>query len=274
MAKPSLQAQMLEELRAIRDLLLPKSEVSILPRTFDFLMAEDTASARDAFKRARSFYLLDYDETNPGVANAVLVEGVELDPVSIEQMKRAPDGRRRPVLRVVSLTDLDRKKEDFPKTAGVPHFWLAGWIKSVFADIEHELSLGYDGVCLADADAYLDLELVLDSEDLPWRMANLVQQAASFARAVKPNAIVTLYDAEGLLSFDGVAECLDGAFKEDLFYGTLEDNAPNPPDSVAWSVSQLKRVKGPVFVIENLEDSATLTKARHKAEAQGFILHG
>jgi hypothetical protein len=258
-----VQAQMLEELKAIHA-LLEKRE----PETQDPLPPYRSATP-DLASGLTWHVVLDEHEDVPMGVSAILVE-TDLTADQVEFLKQDDNLDRVLVVKVVSV--IEPPNRPFEQIGGLPIFWTPEWRNEVFIRISEAIAKGYDGIVLADADSYLDLRQHMKEEALLNHMSALVASAAHYARALKPNAIVMLYDAEALYARPMVVRAIDGAIKEDLFYGVQEDDQPNDPIAVEWSLSLLRRLDKPVVVIENVGRSL-MDVARRKAETHGFAFY-
>jgi hypothetical protein len=206
---------------------------------------------KEALARVTSW---DIAPTGPD-ADLVVCEG-SWAPEAVVDLKIA-DGRRRFVLSLVSLAEPGAE-------TGKRDWWDIVALKIKVAQAE-----GFDGVCLADADAYLDkIDWTATREKAT---AEAVISLAHYAKARGgQDFVVFLGNAPELIPYPGVLEVIDGAVHEDLFYGIADDGRPNAQSYVDDVTALLRRVNGPILVLEHDLPAAAAPVARRLGAVRGF----
>ena len=155
-------------------------------------------------------------------------------------------------------------------------YWEEGWqallLGNETAALERIIAAGFDGVYLDRADAY---QVSLKQRPQARAdMENLIQRISARGRELSPGFIVTLQNAEELLTEPKMRNALDAVAKEDLLYGIDGDGRSNGERDIAASIGHLKKALRhglPVLVVEYLADENLVAAARQRIETQGFI---
>jgi uncharacterized protein (TIGR01370 family) len=105
-------------------------------------------------------------------------------------------------------------------------------------------------------------------------MARLVVRLADYARKRNPRFLIVMQNAEELLEDEGVMNAIDGAAKEDLFFGVDKAEAPNKVAEVKWSLKYLQkalRAGRKVLVVEYLKSPAKIAQAAKRIRDEDFV---
>lgn len=212
----------------------------------------------------------------------------------VVRMQRRPDGTRRLLLAYLSVGEaedyrsywqsnwsrhppawLDRENPSWPGNYKV-HYWDPQWQKIILGNpgsyLDRIIQAGFDGVMLDIVDAY---EYFQPSRPrAAQEMISFVERIAAYAHSKKPGFLVLPQNAEPLLADSGYLAAVDGAVKEDLYFGVRRDGAANPPDAVDYSISFLDKVPAvgkPVFLVEYVRRGAQVDEVYRRARAAGFV---
>lgn len=226
------------------------------------------------------------------------VESVELifRRAEIERLKRKPDGRRRLVLAYLSIGEAERYRFYWDESwleAGTRPAWLGAvnpswpgnytveywnpdWQKLIVGNsdsyVDRVIEEGFDGIYLDRADVY---QQFATRPEAAAEMSAFVARVADHARALKPDALVVLQNAEELLRDGGVRRRMDAVAKESLYLDPEAAAAALPGDTKA-SVKDLglaRKAGHKVLVVEYTLDPVAAASARKKADADGFLIH-
>jgi cysteinyl-tRNA synthetase len=155
-------------------------------------------------------------------------------------------------------------------------YWDPDWQALMFgspeAAIDRLIAAGFDGVYLDRADVYSFWSV--DHPTAKADIAHFVQRLSEYAKAKSPGFLIVMQNAEELLGNKPLRAALDAVAKEDLLYGVEGSGKPNSPEDIKSSINALKRAQRdslPVFVVEYLDDPATITASRALIESEGFI---
>lgn len=155
-------------------------------------------------------------------------------------------------------------------------FWDPEWQQIIFgsadAYLDRILAAGFDGIYLDRADVFQ--ELTGERPDAERDMADFVARLAAHARAIKPDALVVMQNAEELVRRADVRAAIDGLAKEDLLFGVNHDEAPNPPDMVRDTLADLAlaRARGlKILVVEYLSSATVAQRAQQRISRLGYV---
>ncbi len=248
---------------------------------------------------------IEIDEVARSRADLVVVDyapdrvyGVELpfSAADVQRMQTKPDGSRRLVVAYLSIGEAERYRTywnnawyDAPTRPAwlLPpnprwdgnfpvRFWHPDWqaivLGSPAAYLERILAAGFDGVYLDRADVFQELDT--ENPRAESDMARFIVRLARHARALAPNALVILQNAEELMRRAEIREAIDAIAKEDLLHGVEHDARANPADMVRTSLADLRRARAngiKVLVVEYLEDAKAAARADQRIRAEGFL---
>ena len=212
----------------------------------------------------------------------------------VASMQRKPDGTPRLVLAYLSIGEAENYRSYWrPDWSRHPPIWLdrenpnwAGNYKVRFWDPEWQriilgspdsyldriIQAGFDGVMLDIVDAYEYFQPT--RPQAAQEMMAFIERIAAYGRAKNPGFLVLPQNAEPLLADSGYLAAIDGAVKEDLYFGVRRDGVANPPDAVDYSISFLDRVLAagkPVFVVEYLRRGSQIDEVYRTARAAGLV---
>lgn len=227
------------------------------------------------------------------------VESVELmfRRHEIEALKQKPDGSRRLVLAYLSIGEAERYRfywnEAWVNAGSCPgwlgpvnpqwvgnypvEFWQPQWQSLIFGQsesyVDRVLAAGFDGLYLDRADVYEQFKARPQAKaDMTSFLAHLIDHA----RAINPDAIVVLQNAEELARNKDLRVRLDGIAKESLYFNADKGAQPNAASDTADVLADLKiaqRAGGKIMVVEYVDDAAKAAAARKQAERDGFLIH-
>ena len=226
------------------------------------------------------------------------VESVELmfRRDEIEVLKTKPDGTRRLVLAYISIGEAERYRfywDDAwlepgrrplwlgpvnPQWVGnyPVEFWQPEWQALIFGRsgsyIERVLDAGFDGLYLDRADVF---EMFPAHPNAEAEMASFVSRLADHARAIKPDAIVVMQNAEELVRHKEVRAHIDAIAKESLYFNPDSGSAV-PLDDTRAALADLRlarKANRKVLVVEYTSDPMVAKAARRQADAEGFLIH-
>lgn len=155
-------------------------------------------------------------------------------------------------------------------------FWNPEWQRIIFgsadAYLDRILAAGFDGIYLDRADVFQ--ELTGERPAAERDMADFIVRLAAHARAIKPDALIVMQNAEELVRRRDVRTSIDGLAKEDLLFGVNHDEAPNPPDMVRDTLADLAlaRTSGlKVLVVEYLSKATVAQRAQQRISKLGYV---
>lgn len=216
----------------------------------------------------------------------------------VRRMQAKGGGGRRLVLAYLSIGEAERYRtywqsawyepstrpawlgEANPQWEGnfLVQYWHADWKRIVLGRPESYLgrimAAGFDGVYLDRADAFQ--ELAAKHPHAEREMVRFIREIAAYARAVRPEFVIVMQNAEELLAHRSVREAIDAVAKEDLFYGVNHDGKRNPSAMIAASLAELRRARKAglkVLAVEYLEPGEKARRAAAEARQEGFLLH-
>ena len=227
------------------------------------------------------------------------VESVELlfRRSDIEPLKVKPDGGRRVVLAYMSIGEAERyrfywddrwlDKSSCPVWMGPVNpqwagnypvqYWEREWQSLIFGKsdsyVDRVLEAGFDGIYLDRADVYEQFKSRPTAQE---DMVSFMTKLMDHARAIKPEAIVVLQNAEELLRDKQIRARLDGAAKESLYFDADKNGAPMPLDeqqAAANDLRLLKRAGGKIMAVEYVSSAEQAAVARKQALQDGFMIH-
>ena len=227
------------------------------------------------------------------------VESVELlfRRNELEPLKVKPNGSRRLLLAYVSIGEAERYRyywdENWLAGSSCPswlgpvnpqwvgnypvEYWQPAWQSIIFGQtdsyLDRVLAAGFDGIYLDRADVY---EQFKDRPAAKAEMIAFLARLMDHARALKPDAVFVLQNAEELLREKGVRDRIDGAAKESLYFNADAAASATPNEdrnSVKADLRIAKKAGRKVMVVEYLDDSAKGLAARKQAEKDGFLIH-
>jgi cysteinyl-tRNA synthetase, unknown class len=238
-------------------------------------------------------------------------EGRAWTPEEVEAIRRRPDGSQRVVLAYMSVGEAENYRFYWwshwattpPKWLGTENpnwpgnfpvrFWHASWMRNIVDPapstlerlIETRLSwrkpyldrvieAGFDGVYLDRVDIY---EMWLkDQPTAQADMVSFVRDISSYAKARRPGFLVVPQNGEELLKIRAYRDAIDGAAKEDLYYGVGGNGTKNSDSDIAASRALLDRLrldKKPVFVVEYLDQPLTRADAQRRISSTSYALN-
>ena len=227
------------------------------------------------------------------------VESVELffRRAEIERLRIKPDGTPRLVLAYISIGEAERYRfywddawledQKCPAWLGPANpqwvgnypveFWRPEWQRLMFGQsdsyVDRVMEAGFDGIYLDRADVY---EQFKDRPSAHADMVRFVSELADHARAVKPEAIIVLQNAEELMRDKDIRARVDAIAKESLYFNADAEARPNDRSEQAAAFADLRlaqKAGRKVLVVEYLADAAKAEAARQQAEKQGFLVH-
>jgi uncharacterized protein (TIGR01370 family) len=192
---------------------------------------------------------------------------------ALDKAKRRPDGRLREVIARVSLATLRAEPGVEERLA---EFWTAEWqaglVGSSGALVDRIAAAGYDGLYIADGDAYVTARgRHATAED---DFVALVARVAARAKAINPDFAIILANAEELYSHPAIRSAVDALARENLLFGGDEPGVANPRSAVVASLHFLSRARRdgrPVLIAERLDPGKDRDEARKLMIQQGFI---
>ncbi len=216
----------------------------------------------------------------------------------IQPLKLKPDGGRRVVLAYMSIGEAEVYRfywrpewsdpvrrpawivEENPQWRGNfrVKFWDPEWQALIFGNpdayLDRIIAAGFDGIYFDRADVYGDLGPLNPAAEQ--EMVRFITRLAAYARALKPEFLVIMQNAEELLDHAAVLATIDGIAKEDLYFGINHDARPNDEETVSGSVDMLRKARRAgraVLVVEYLDEADKAREARRRAAAERFVLH-
>jgi cysteinyl-tRNA synthetase, unknown class len=142
------------------------------------------------------------------------------------------------------------------------------------AYIDRIIEAGFDGVYLDRVDIYE--HWLKDHPAAQADMVAFVREISTYAKARRPGFLVVPQNGEELLKVKAYRDAIDGAAKEDLFYGVGGNGVKNPETDVAASrdlLETLRAAKRPIFVVEYLDDPAARAEVQRRAGSLGYALN-
>lgn len=222
----------------------------------------------------------------------------QFSPEQIQDAKKKPDGSRRIVLAYLSIGEAERYRfywnQDWYDPAKKPawlgdvnpvwdgnyfvRYWDPAWQSIILDGPESYLAriqaAGFDGIYLDRADAHSEWEK--EQSNAEDEMARFIQKIATTARTSDPNFLIVMQNAEELIDRKAVRDAIDAIAKEDLYFGIDHKASPNDPETIEWSLKQLRKAKKAgrrVMVVEYLSAPEIVRDVRRRAEAEGFLIH-
>ncbi len=219
----------------------------------------------------------------------------QFEPSEIEYLKTGPDGRRRLVISYMSIGEIETYRWYWPEAwwdetkrpawigpenprwpRNYPvNFWEPDWQRIITGPDGYAARImrqGFDGFYLDRADVYE--ELLKQHPQGAKTMSAFVSRIASTARAINPEAIVILQNAEALIAEKPIQAAIDAVSKEDLYFGLDHTEAANPRDAIAFAEKDLRRARAldkRVFAIEYVGDPAKQREVVARMSANGFL---
>ncbi len=212
----------------------------------------------------------------------------------VQIMKKKPSGENRTLLSYFSIgeaeiyrpywkkewntsppTWLDEENPDWPGNYKV-QYWDPNWQSVLFGNqqayLDKIIEQGFDGVYLDIIDAFEFFESTRPSAER--EMVDLIKSIASYARSKNPNFIIVTQNGERLLAHADLLQVIDGAAKEDLYYGLEGDNIPAPKEETAYSLQfyNTARNAGKFLLLASYVHSpAHRVRVNKQATLEGFI---
>jgi cysteinyl-tRNA synthetase, unknown class len=247
--------------------------------------------------------VVDYSRTG--------AEGRAWTAAEVDALRRRPNGRPRIVLAYMSVGEAENYRFYWwshwatapPKWLGAENpnwpgnfpvrFWHQSWMRNIVDPepstlerlvetrlawrkpyIDRVIEAGFDGVYLDRVDIY---EMWLkDRPSAQADMVTFVRQISAYAKARRPGFLVVPQNGEELLKLRAYREAIDGAAKEDLFYGVGGNGVKNLEADVGASRALLDRLrldKRPVFVVEYLNQPQAQAEVQRRASSFGYTLN-
>ncbi len=217
----------------------------------------------------------------------------------IAALKLKPDGTRRIVLAYVSIGEAERYRFYWdeawldaatrpawlglatvnPQWAGnyPVEYWRSEWQSLIYGRsdsyIDRVLEAGFDGIYLDRADVY---EQFKSRPSAQGDMESFIAALTDHARAINPQAIIVLQNAEELIQSRAVRNRIDAIAKESLYFNPDTPGTASPTDDEAASLEDLRRARQAgrkVLVVEYVADADRARIARRKANKEGFLIH-
>jgi cysteinyl-tRNA synthetase, unknown class len=238
-------------------------------------------------------------------------EGRAWTAAEVETIRRRPDGTARIVLAYMSVGEAENYRFYWwshwattpPKWLGPENpnwpgnfpvrFWHQNWSRNIIDPepstlerlietrltwrkpyIDRIIEAGFDGVYLDRVDIY---EMWLkDRPSAQADMATFVTKISAYAKSRRPGFLVVPQNGEELLKLKRYRDAIDGAAKEDLFFGVGGNGVKNPEPDVAASrtlLDRLRQDKRPVFVVEYLDEPLARSETQRRAADFGYALN-
>jgi len=215
-------------------------------------------------------------------------------PDQVQTMKSKPSGDRRTVLSYFSIGEAEeyrpywknewttappswiaKENPNWPGNYKVK-YWEAQWQSILFGNPEAYLDKiianGFDGVYLDIIDAFEYFESTRQTAEK--EMVELIKSIATYARLKNPNFIIVTQNGERLLAHPDLLEVIDGAAKEDLFYGLEGDNIPAAAHETEYSLQYFDLAKSAgkfLLLASYVHDPAERRLVKKRADAYGFM---
>jgi cysteinyl-tRNA synthetase, unknown class len=220
----------------------------------------------------------------------------QFEPREIEYLQTRPDGSRRLVLAYLSIAEAERYRfywdnawfepatkpswlgEMNPRWAGnyPVDYWRPEWQRLITgspdAYVARILAQGFDGIYLDRADVFQ--ELLARHPQGAKTMAQFVARIAADARAIKPDCLVILQNAEELIAERPVREAIDAIAKEDLYFGLDFNEGPNSAEAIGYAERDLQRAQAAgkrIFVVEYVGAASAQRSVIARCKARGFL---
>ena len=214
----------------------------------------------------------------------------------VKAMKKMPDGTDRTVISYFSIGEaeeyrfywkkewlvnrpyfLEKENPDWPGNYKV-RYWDQSWQHILYghegAYLDKIIDAGFDGIYLDIIDAFEHFE---DSRPSAEReMVDLVKNLASYARLKNPDFQVITQNGERLLGHPDLLAAIDGAAKEDLYFGLEGDNIPAPQEETDYSLQfyRLAVQQGKYILLASYVDIASERPiVKQKGESEGFLVY-
>ena len=226
-----------------------------------------------------------------------------LTPDELDRMKRKPDGSRRIVLAYLSIGEAEsyrsywqpswkknkpswllRENPEWEENYSVC-FWDPEWQKIMCGPqssrLDRIIAAGFDGVYLDKVDVYEDLQqhfkkVAATRPDIEGDMIDFVRGISSHAKSLKPDFLVIMQNAEGLIEKPELVAVIDGVAKEELVFGVDAPEKRNSAEDFDYSREMLDRIKDQgkmVLVVEYLNAPAKVREAADVIDKLGYILY-
>ena len=168
-----------------------------------------------------------------------------------------------------------QENTDWPGNFAV-EFWRSDWKTICQRMITIIMKQGFDGIYLDKADVVWDLVELDDYEGaaayLQRRMASFIGDLAKYAKERNANFAVYMQNAEHLLQYKSLRDCLDGAAKEELVYRDQKLNSPQDLQESYDLLNHMRLEGKPVLCVEYLDDFGQQLHATDIAsKSMGFI---
>ncbi|WP_173932865.1 endo alpha-1,4 polygalactosaminidase [Chelativorans sp. Marseille-P2723] len=209
-------------------------------------------------------------------------------------LQRKPNGQRRIVLGYLCVGEADVKRwywppqwrEQVPDWVGPENpkwpgsryvrYWDDRWQSMVFrapdSILDRILDIGFDGVLIDRADAYLDWEK--ERPTAQQDMIDLIAELAAKARGRDPGFILLPQNAELLLTRQRYLDLIDAHNKESLLTGLKGEGIENDRRDVVWSLGYLRKAQAAgikMLATEYLADMEAIASARKHLTSLGFL---
>ena len=239
--------------------------VAVDPNLIDALPASEQAAALETLRR------------KPDGASRLLIGHLSVGNFEPDRPYWRPKSAAKAAMKLdgEAPTSTDAQSTSGARAVAVC-YWESEWQAQLYgrpeALLDRLIASGYDGVYLADAEAYRLARSELADADT--RMADLIRRMSAHARRLNPQFVVMLGGAEELLSHTVVHEAVDAIAKTNLLFGINGPGMANDEADIASSLHALKsavRAGQPVFVSERITTTEATVAARRRLADLGFI---
>ena len=214
----------------------------------------------------------------------------------VNLMKTKPDGHKRTVISYFSIGEaeeyryywkdnwkienpnwLEKENPNWPGNYKV-RYWLQDWQDILYGNenayLDQIIKAGFDGMYLDIIDAFEYFESKRPTAEQ--EMVDLIINLTLYARLKNPNFTVITQNGERLLSHQDLLDVIDGAAKEDLYYGLEADDIAVIQDEIDYSMDYLKRAQkeGKFILLASYVNTASGKEiVNHQAETNGFTAY-
>jgi len=184
------------------------------------------------------------------------------DPFSqkdLTTMKAQPNGKKRTVISYFSIGEaeeyryywnanwknnppswIEKENPDWPGNYKVK-YWDPTWQSILFGNkdayLDKIIHAGFDGIYLDIIDAFEYFESERPSAEN--EMVELIKSISEYAKLINPDFLVITQNGERLLAHNDLLQAIDGAAKEDLYYGLEGDDVKVIQSEIDFSIQYL-----------------------------------
>lgn len=214
----------------------------------------------------------------------------------VNHMKIKPNGERRKVISYFSIGEaeeyryywkdewkiknpplLENENPNWPGNYKV-RYWLQDWQDILFGNenayLDQIIKAGFDGMYLDIIDAFEYFENKRPQAEQ--EMVDLIINLTLYARLKNPNFIVITQNGERLLAHQDLLDLIDGAAKEDLYYGLEGDNIAVSQTEIDYSMDYLldAQKKGKFILLASYVNTPSGKEfVINQAESLGFTTY-